>query len=443
LAKQREAEEKKERMKQLRQAAKATDKKQRTKYTLQNGKALCWYCKQMIDELEFDDHIVSHPTQIRHRIWLGNAENSKDMEFMTKCNITHILNCTREIDCPQDIRSRLVGFKRIAIQDKNSETILGLIQNSNHYVEEALSDPKSVLFVHCREGRSRSVSFLCAYLMWKERIAFLSALADIRSKRHIVLPNNKFYAELERFDKEVLDDRKGDQQRFGAPDPSFKLKRIKRKAIGSCMPVPSRKMKGKEKEEERDDMKGDFVEEIAAIDLDLNAQSGSPSREHHRKRSNSFHSPRSPSYGRSSVKYIGSYSAMSTGSTSMVSSPQSMATSVLSTVNEPQSDPLGDPVGDPVVEPMDDPVDDPVDEPVIDHLSAEIENGNHKKRGKSPKKSKKKKKRKSVDVEVDIDVDLNVEEALDVTDIFPPQKTKKDAKGKKKKKKKKKKSAEF
>ena len=113
LAKQREAEEKKQRMKQLRQAAKATDKKQRTKYTLKNGKARCAYCKQMIDELEYDDHIVSHPTRIRQRIWLGNAENSKDLDFMTDCNITHILNCTREIECPQSIQSRLTGFKRM------------------------------------------------------------------------------------------------------------------------------------------------------------------------------------------------------------------------------------------------------------------------------------------------------------------------------------------
>merc|ERR1719229_26694 len=107
LAKQREAEEKKQRMKQLRQAAKATDKKQRTKYTLKNGKALCGYCGQMIDELEYDDHIVSHPTRIRNRIWLGNAENSRDLEFIKSRGITHILNCTREIECPQKIQSRL------------------------------------------------------------------------------------------------------------------------------------------------------------------------------------------------------------------------------------------------------------------------------------------------------------------------------------------------
>ena len=50
MAKQRELEEKKQRMKQLRQAAKEKDKKQRTKYKLKNGKALCAYCKQMIDE---------------------------------------------------------------------------------------------------------------------------------------------------------------------------------------------------------------------------------------------------------------------------------------------------------------------------------------------------------------------------------------------------------
>ena len=423
LAKQRELEEKKQRMKQLRQAAKEKDKKQRTKYKLKNGKALCAYCKQMIDELEYDDHIVSHPTQIRSRIWLGNAENSKDLEFMTRFNISHVLNCTKEIECPESVSSRLTGFKRIAIQDKNHETILDYIKDSNHFVEEALSHSKSTLFVHCREGRSRSVSFLCAYLMWKEGITFLSALADIRSKRHIVLPNNKFYAELERFDKEIIEDRKGDSQQFGTPDASFKLKRVKRKVIQqNDDQIKKDKMGGDEYKEEDDMKNGDFLTNVEPMTLDLHSKSANvPSMAHSRKRSNSFHSPSSPT--ELPAKYLGAYSsAMSTGSTSM----QSLASS-RSTLS---------PVCEPVNESVSAPMRECSNGSVLSNGNDEGKKKKKKKKEKSPKKGKKKKEKSMEMDHQDVNVDLNVEEALDVTDVFPPQKKKKGTKGKKKKKKK-------
>merc|ERR1712157_627054 len=83
------------------------------------------------------------------------------------------------------------------------------------------------IFIHCREGRSRSVSFLCCYLMWKESMSFIAALSDIRSKRHIVLPNNKFYRELEKFDKQIVIDREEDNcKKFGSPSKKFKLQKV-------------------------------------------------------------------------------------------------------------------------------------------------------------------------------------------------------------------------
>merc|ERR1712142_309001 len=87
-------------------------------------------------------------------------------------------------------------------------------------------------------------------------------------------------------------------------------------------------------DEEEDDMKGDLMAEIEPLELDLNAQNVSlSSMKHNRKRSNSFHSPSTPSYGRASVKYIGAYSA----AMSVASSPKSIGSppSMLSTVDEP------------------------------------------------------------------------------------------------------------
>eukprot|EP01084_Bolivina_argentea_P172617 299024_1 len=227
LAKEKAAEEKRQRAKELRKTTKAKDSSFRRQNTMIGNLIHCHYCHDMIDQMEFDDHKVSHPSRIRSRIWLGNAENSKDITFIEQYNITHILNCTKEIELTKQIKKKIKSFKRISIQDKNHETILDYINESNAFIEKALGQNKSnAVFVHCREGRSRSVSFLSAYLMWKEEDSFHAILADITSKRHIVLPNNKFYSELEKYDKLIILDRKNNRKKFGKPNGKFKLETV-------------------------------------------------------------------------------------------------------------------------------------------------------------------------------------------------------------------------
>ena len=86
LKKQQEAEEKKQRAKALRNASKAKESSRRHQRlgTIMGNLIHCRFCDQMIDQMEFDEHKVSHPTHIRQRIWLGNAENSKDLSFIKK-----------------------------------------------------------------------------------------------------------------------------------------------------------------------------------------------------------------------------------------------------------------------------------------------------------------------------------------------------------------------
>merc|ERR1719464_284369 len=75
LKKQQEAEEKKQRAKALRNASKAKESSRRHQRlgTIMGNMIHCRFCDQMIDQMEFDEHKVSHPTHIRQRIWLGNA----------------------------------------------------------------------------------------------------------------------------------------------------------------------------------------------------------------------------------------------------------------------------------------------------------------------------------------------------------------------------------
>ena len=58
-------------------------------------------------------------------------------------------------------------------------------------------------------------------------MSFIAALSDIRSKRHIVLPNNKFYRELEKFDKQIVVDREENNcKTYGSPSKAFKLMKV-------------------------------------------------------------------------------------------------------------------------------------------------------------------------------------------------------------------------
>ncbi len=83
----------------------------------------CTFCHNSFEESKYEHHYIKHPTHIRQRIWLGNAKNANDINVINRCGITHILNCTKEVNISDQISRYITGIKRIAIRDKNTENI--------------------------------------------------------------------------------------------------------------------------------------------------------------------------------------------------------------------------------------------------------------------------------------------------------------------------------
>lgn len=70
------------------------------------------------------------------------------------------------------------------------------------FIEEARQSKGSVL-VHCVCGVSRSTTLCCAYLMKHHSMTVEQALVQLRSRRHIIQPNDGFLRQLVFYDRKL------------------------------------------------------------------------------------------------------------------------------------------------------------------------------------------------------------------------------------------------
>jgi protein-tyrosine phosphatase len=62
------------------------------------------------------------------------------------------------------------------------------------------------LFVHCQMGKSRSVSFIIAYLMKYEKMKLDAAYLYVKKLRRIAFPNIGFMRQLKEYEKHLFCD---------------------------------------------------------------------------------------------------------------------------------------------------------------------------------------------------------------------------------------------
>jgi len=127
------------------------------------------------------------------RIYIGSEKAAKSRTWMTKFNITRVVNCT--LGCPNKFGDK--EYTRLAISDDINENLLGKLSRGIRFVED--SHGANVL-IHCSKGISRSVSVFIGWLMKMEKLTLRQSFFYVQAKRSVADPNSNFMRQLMTFE---------------------------------------------------------------------------------------------------------------------------------------------------------------------------------------------------------------------------------------------------
>ncbi|XP_029015230.1 dual specificity protein phosphatase 3-like [Betta splendens] len=163
--------------------------------------------QQLNDLLTDDSGFYSWPTKHFHevypRIYVGNAVMATNVLRLKRLGITHILNAAEgnsfmHINTSAEFYAATdVVYCGIPASDTDHFDISVYFEEAADFIEKALTynNGKGKIYVHCREGYSRSPTLVIAYLMLRQHMNVHTALAIVRQKREIG-PNDGFLCQL-------------------------------------------------------------------------------------------------------------------------------------------------------------------------------------------------------------------------------------------------------
>ncbi|KAL3626218.1 hypothetical protein CASFOL_029767 [Castilleja foliolosa] len=174
---------------------------------------------QLKEVMDQDDHFKEHksailkalkatrsfkkdtiPCQIEEGLYLGSLGAANNLSTLKSLNITHILSITSS---PPSYPNDFV-YKTILVPDKLDANISQYFDECFTFIDEARTRGGGVL-VHCFAGKSRSVTVVVAYLMFKNGMSLSEAMVHVKLKRPVASPNSGFMLQLEEYEKSRRD----------------------------------------------------------------------------------------------------------------------------------------------------------------------------------------------------------------------------------------------
>jgi hypothetical protein len=140
---------------------------------------------------DFEGQLMTDiPDEILENLYLGPISASQNRLVLEKRKITHILRVVvgAPPEFPNDYK-----YKVIEVYDTHVD-IKGHFVDAMQFIEEGRKN--GAILVHCEQGKSRSASFVIAYLMYHMNISAEEALEMVKKRRPIARPNTHFQVQL-------------------------------------------------------------------------------------------------------------------------------------------------------------------------------------------------------------------------------------------------------
>ncbi len=134
---------------------------------------------------------------------LGNVSASNHLPLLRHHSVRAVV---RAIDKSVQEKNPFDGeFRYLWIDclDTDEQDMRPFFDPFFEFVDAAINAEETV-FVHCRQGKSRSATLVIAYLMHKKKFTLEEALAFCKERRCIVRPNPHFMAQLQQFQDDLL-----------------------------------------------------------------------------------------------------------------------------------------------------------------------------------------------------------------------------------------------
>ncbi|XP_044311710.1 dual specificity protein phosphatase 15 [Varanus komodoensis] len=127
-------------------------------------------------------------------LFLGNFIDAKDLDQLSRHNITHILSIH---ESPQPLIPGIT-YLRIALPDMPEANIKKHFKECIHFIHACRMRGGNCL-VHCLAGISRSTTIVLAYAMAVTQLSWHEALEAVKAVRPVANPNLGFRRQLEEY----------------------------------------------------------------------------------------------------------------------------------------------------------------------------------------------------------------------------------------------------
>lgn len=133
-------------------------------------------------------------------LYLSNLKTSRNHKFFKTENISDVLIAAKNLKMP----FKEVNYKRLILNDNLKQNIAQYFAESIKFIQDAISQKRNIL-VHCLGGKSRSVTIVVAYVMFKQNQTFEKALEFVKTQHSLANPNPSFLNQLKMFEKCVVE----------------------------------------------------------------------------------------------------------------------------------------------------------------------------------------------------------------------------------------------